>query len=234
MRLEVIPIVCSKMLHRWQSRARALRSRVISRLMAGSLTSVGCENSAGIEVFDASAEHSTMLETHRRTIDAITLLHETCPIHIQWMRRCAKRIVLARPLGSPASFDQVSQSIFLDCELGAHYDVVAIAAMLVHEIAHSRIAAAGVATSAKRLDLRVRVERRCVREQLEALLRIDPSHFFVQWSRELLESRAQSELLPTIDEESIARRRAYRRMRASGVPSWISRLTIRAVRSPRP
>lgn len=213
---------------------RDVRSLLISRLVARSMTAMGRERTTGVKVFDASAEDPNVLETHRLMLEAISMLDDHSKIHVRWMRRCVQQILLARSLGSPASFDQLGRSIFLDCTLGARYDAVAIAAMLAHEIAHSRVAMSGVRLSAKRFDLRVRVERRCVREQLEALLRIDQNHYFVRWSREVLDSGSESQFTRSSAEERAARRRVYRQMRERGVPRWISRITVRAFRSPRP
>ncbi len=178
-------------------------------------------------ILDAGAGHPNAKTTERGVKEALVLLREHSGAHLRWLRRSVNQIVLANAMHAPAAFDWFSRTVFLSVDAGAQFDAAAIAAMIAHEATHARLSESGVGSSRATKAMRTRIERRCVREQLTVLERIDPQHAFVAWSRQLLETSDDTRLLPTeIDRRAIVQR-AYRRVRLEGLPRWVGRVVVR-------
>lgn len=199
-------------------------SIVASRLVTRRMTMLGRSSEAGIRIVDASAGHPAVAATHQATADAIDTLRALSAVHVRWMRRFVNQVVLVAPMGTPAAYESLTRSVFVGCDVGLQHDSAAVAAFLAHEIAHARVAATGLRLNSRHLALRRRVEQRCVREQLEALLRINPTHYLVPWFRVLLQPGA--ELTPSPVQVRANVQRTYRRIRSGGYPRWTGRLAV--------
>lgn len=195
--------------------------------MTRGMHALGSTNAARVQLFDASASNPGIEATLRATQGAIASLLACSAVHARWLNRCVNQVVFISPTHSPAAFERFTRSILLSCDIGTRYDVTAVATILAHEIAHARMAALGVRISRENLEFRRRVERRCVREQLEVVSRIDPDHYFVPWSRELLQPAGESQLTPSSEQSRATVQRTYRRIRAGGYPRWVGRVAVR-------
>ena len=209
------------MLIKLRSLARKIEravSRVAARLMTRDMHALGSKNAARIRLFDASACHPSMEDTLRRTQEVIASLLACSGAHARWLHRCVNQVVFVRPTPSPGAFERFTRSILLSCDVGTRYDATAVATILAHEIAHARMASLGIRTSRRNREFRRRVESRCVREQLDAVRRIDPYHYFVPWSCELLQAPDESQLSPSPEHTRVAVQGTYRRIRAERFP----------------
>ena len=214
------------LLRRLSQNARRVISVIASRFLARKLKSLGRENAAEIPTVDASDDHPGAPETLLATNEAIRMLQECSVVHLRWMRRCVNQIVLTAPMQAPAAFERFTRRVLLSCDVGAQHDSAAIATFLAHEVSHARLSACGVRVTGAQVELQRRVERRCVREQLEAIQRIDSNHYLVPWSCELLLAEAEPQLTPSVTQVRARTQRAYRRIRAGGYPRWIGRLAV--------
>jgi hypothetical protein len=197
-------------------------SRLLARVTARAATSLGRDNCANALVLDASAGHPAALDTFQRAIEALSMLQERSAVHVRWLQRCVNQIVLVPAMHSMAAYERNTRSVYLNVELGRQYDAIAVAAAIVHEVTHARVSAFGLRPSGASVAWKGRLEHRCVREQLEALLRMNPDHQFVAWSRELLRSRAEEDLLPSAEDRRVIGQRSYRRG-AGSRPSELDR-----------
>ncbi|MCC7000917.1 MAG: hypothetical protein IT357_02085 [Gemmatimonadaceae bacterium] len=188
---------------------------------------VGELGSLGIPVLDASSGSPAVQSSLDAVVDAVRVLEEACPTHHRWLKRTVRQIVLVPPMPALAAFDRFGGGIEVNCEIGAKWDIAAVAAVLVHEATHARIASLGVEASSSRLDeLRGRIERRCVREQLAALRRIAPEHPLVEWSQRILADETNDAMVPSEGERRVMLRRTYHRLRTAGAPRWLSRFAV--------
>lgn len=209
-------------------RIRDQRSRLVARQMMRGMRSLGVDALTGVRMLDATADGVRDDGSIRRVREAHELLHAHEIAQARWLTRYVNQIILVEPMPVPAAFEHFSRSILLDRDAGSRFDGTGLAALLVHEAAHARMAGLGVRPAKETFSVRRRIERRCVREQLEVLLRIDPDHYFVPWSRELLSASGGEQLTPSQAQRSATLARTYRRVRQGGYPRWIGRLVVYA------
>jgi hypothetical protein len=206
---------------------RKASSRVLARLLYRKLRVLDSEGVTGVRLLDGSAHFEGASDTFLGVQEAIAMLRDRSEVHARWLTRCANQIVLVPPMRAPAAFEPITRSVLLGCDVGSRHDSAAIAVFVTHEIAHARMAALGAPSARRNVELRRRIERRCVREQLEAILRIDPEHYLVPWSIDLLQLANESRLTPSKAQLSATAQRTYRRIRAGGYPKWVGRLGVR-------
>jgi len=180
-----------------------------------------------VPVLDASAGHGRTHESNLLLAEAARLLEEHSVHCVRWASRGVNQIVLARSPHARAAFHHGTRSLLLDCEVAEHYDAAAVATMIAHEVCHSRISVSGLRAGTRDRQLAARIERRCVREQLEVVFRIDPNHRFVEWSRELLVAEPTTLLRTEVDNRTAIARRLYRFVRSRRVPQSLARSLVR-------
>jgi hypothetical protein len=206
---------------------RSAVARVLAGILYRKLPVLHTPVKTGIRLVDGSAGHEGAAETLLGVQDAIEMLFDCSQVHARWLSRCANRLVLTPPMRSPAAFERITRSILLSCDVGGRHDSAAIVTFLTHEIAHARVAALLGRSTTRDPELQKRVERRCVREQLGVILRLDPHHYLVSWSVELVQAANESRLIPSNEQVVAIAQRTYRRLRTGGYPRWVGRLGVR-------
>lgn len=199
--------------------------RVVAVLAFRKMTTLPTAAGVGIEILSDAASGAAS-ETASAALRATELLRSRSAVHLRWLTRCPRRIVVLSGMKSIAAYDARTRSVFLAHDTASRHDDAGIATLLAHEATHARLADAGVRLRVHDVRRRRRVEKRCVREQLEALERIDSTHYLIPWSRELLKATNEPELTPSLAARSQIAQRGYRRMRHQGVPRWIARVAV--------
>lgn len=195
---------------------------MLSRLLAR-----GSHWAGRVPLFDTRmVDMSNDTESRIVLVDLISRASELAEfrssVYARWLRRHVNVIVIGRSIGPVAAFNHHGRAIMFDVQAGKHLDLHAVAAILVHEVTHARIAAGTPSSVGDSTEARIRIERRCAREELDFLTNVDPSHPLVAWRRATLSSSNASDVVWT-DSGHVMRRRTYRRLRELGLPRWMAR-----------
>lgn len=209
-------------LRRIRRAALAARATVAATVAGWALEPLERDEATGARLFAHRPAGPRLPETAARVREALRLLAASRPTNIRWLRRHVRQVVFVSSLGRPAAFERVSASIFIEVDPRTDLDAGAYVAILAHEITHARIYA-GNPFVRDTTSHRVRIERRCAREELAALTAIDPAHPFVPWSRERAEGARDAELVLGPADRRMVRRLGYRRYRRLRLPPFLAR-----------
>jgi hypothetical protein len=162
-----------------------------------------------VELEDADVADATTIDS--TICESLRLLSAYAPRHMNGLTRAVRCVLLQRAPNS--SFLTASRVIVLDLSMVRRGDPLLLAAILVHEATHARIAAAGI--HAYR-DLQARIERRCLLEQVGFLCKVPGGEPLAEYFSQFFEVRWW-------DNANVTKRRVGY-FSDIGVPIWLVRL----------
>lgn len=166
---------------------------------------VECE---GLEVVDLrSGKNGAALI--QRVGEAIHFIVQTDSRRARRMRQDLRRVVLMDLGGSAGGYLAEIDACALDPHHVKHQPIQATALILVHEATHARISRLGIRYDP---DVRARIERICVNEEIAFAGKVENGAAYVAEARRALDQPWWS-----VDEE---RKREERQLRALGWPEW--------------
>lgn len=158
------------------------------------------------------------------TTRAYERLFDASPVHARWAQQGVERILFLDGSPHAAAFIAQGRQLILPLDLDDRFDVATVAMLLAHEAAHARLARAGFAAPYESLSAQVRVERRCAREQLDALRAVAPMHSSISWAETLA---ADERLASRIGLGNARRTLPFaRRLKRIGIPRAGRRIAI--------
>jgi len=153
---------------------------------------------------------------------ALGLIARTAPIYLRWMQRARVDFLVLIDAKNIAAYNPHSRFILLSPTFGLRHDTAGCAMMLVHEIAHARVAHS-IADLAYRS--RHRTESVARKMQYEFIRTVAPKHQLIEWAaREAAISEDAS-----FPAEWSQRQRTFRRLRSHGCPARAARTLVRLV-----
>ena len=141
----------------------------------------------------------------------MSIIHEADPRRFRRVVSDIRLIAITRAR-SAAEYIRAASACFLDARYVELRTPEVVAAAIVHEATHARIDRRGIRA---RADLRVRIERRCVREEIAFLSRLDNSAPLVASLTERLSE-------PWWTDDLVFQKRVEQ-LRRLGVPNWLLR-----------
>jgi len=161
-------------------------------------------------------------ELFQKVSDAIELIGERSPVYLRRLRRDLRGIWINLAAGNVAEYHDGARLCLLDRQHLSKSDVTEsrVAAMLVHETTHARLAKSGINYEPKR---RSRIEAVCYRAEIRFAGRLSDGGAIAE------QARLQMQQDPIRWSAEAARARARDRFRELGVPEWLIRFIVRAI-----